>query len=448
MFGLPIDPRTYAPTFRAAISYFIRPGRQAYVSPFETHRKQPEWSKQVLNAFLLRLDWQIASEWQALKDRRRVLADLKAASRTGAVEGLVGSIGELEAERVRLEVVLRRQREDLAQFRVHVQYAEIEREASAITERIHEAVNRNVVDTELLASYQSALQTEVAPGTERVASMYREAGVVLTVEAMRALEEVNEFHRQLVENRRQFLTAEVARISRDRAARLVTVRELTERRAELLTVLEEHGALDEYTALQQLVGETAARLHAVEQRIALLREIDEGESRLRIDEELLRQRAELALIEQSESREKAVRLFNEFTETMYGSPGNLVIEVGSAGYRFSVEIVRAGSGGVGHMQVFAYDLVLASMWAGEVPSPGLLIHDSIVFEGVDERQVASALVLARRLSEERQFQYICMLNSDQVPTGDLPSDLPLTSETAQLVLNDEPESDSLLGMRF
>ena len=62
--------------------------------------------------------------------------------------------------------------------------------------------------------------------------------------------------------------------------------------------------------------------------------------------------------------------------------------------------------------VFCYDLTLAKIWSKREHSPGFLIHDSKIFEGVDERQRAGALQLARKTSEKEGFQYICTFNSD------------------------------------
>jgi uncharacterized protein YydD (DUF2326 family) len=139
--------------------------------------------------------------------------------------------------------------------------------------------------------------------------------------------------------------------------------------------------------------------------------------------------------------------FNDYSQVLYESPGDLIIEVGDQGYRFDVEIQRSGSGGVGNMKVFLYDLTVATLLAERGIGPGFLIHDSLIFDGVDERQVAGALQLAKDASERFGFQYVCLLNSDQVPTNDLPEDFDLGA-AVRLTLNDTPPEASLLGLRF
>lgn len=80
---------------------------------------------------------------------------------------------------------------------------------------------------------------------------------------------------------------------------------------------------------------------------------------------------------------------------------------------------------------------------------GVSIHDSTIFDGVDERQIARALTLAHRSTDEYGFQYICMLNSDQVPWKELPAELDdLREEHVALELTDAGEAGGLFGIRF
>ncbi len=68
LFGLPLGDRPkYSPTFRALISYFVRRGVDAYLSPFEQSKKQAEWDVQVHTAFLLGLAWEEAARAAAVE---------------------------------------------------------------------------------------------------------------------------------------------------------------------------------------------------------------------------------------------------------------------------------------------------------------------------------------------------------------------------------------------
>ena len=124
-----------------------------------------------------------------------------------------------------------------------------------------------------------------------------------------------------------------------------------------------------------------------------------------------------------------------------------MLDVTPTGLKFNIEIEKSGSTGIGNMKIFCYDLMLARLWSKHSPNLGVLIHDSIIFDGVDERQRALALELAARESEAHGFQYICTLNSDQVPSGEFSEKFNI-DHYVRLRLTDESVGKCLLGVHF
>lgn len=452
LFGLPSDneDKKFQPTFRGLISYFIRRGRDAFSTPFEHHRKQFDWEKQVNNAFLLGLAWEDARDLQLLKDQKKLLDDIKKLKKdtdTGVAIGIFGSLGELEALKVQVESQLRERKQTLSNFRVAPQYHELEANANRLTAEIHEATNNNIADKKLLEFYQSSLEAENEPSPDDVTRIYESVGIELPGLVVRRLEEVEIFHRRLIENRRDFLSTEIERIRRDVSSRERLIREKTEQRASLLEVLQTHGALEEYTRLQELYLEIVSNLNEINKRIEELNKFEEGKSALNIEKERLLQRARRDYQERRVQAEKARELFNTNSRFLYDAPGRLIINVGDNGFQFNVEISRDGSEGIDNMKIFCYDLMLAQLWSERAPSPRILIHDSTIFDGVDERQVRLALEFADRESRRCGFQYICTLNSDRVPYSEFAKDFNFDS-FVRLRLTDESDESGLLGILF
>ena len=172
-------------------------------------------------------------------------------------------------------------------------------------------------------------------------------------------------------------------------------------------------APEEYTALQNRLTESIRELNAVVDAIANLKAGEEGMSELKIEREKLRQRTRRDYDERESIRTEAISHFNRYSERLYEAPGRLVIDVTETGFKFDIEIERGDSTGFGNMKIFCYDLMLATLWSKRQPSPGILIHDSNIFDGVDERQRARALELAAEEAEVHGFQYLCLLNSDR-----------------------------------
>ena len=448
LFGLPLDLEGKGhPSFRSLISYFARRNAEAFNDPFVHYRSQQEGDKQVHNTFLLNLSWRHAREYQLAKEKEKGLKALKQAAKLGVLPGPAETLGELEARRVRLAERVEENRARLAGFRVHEEYAEIEAAANALTASIQERTNTNLVDRRRLELYQSSIAEEEPPEMPLVDRVYAEAGVDLPGLTLRRIEEVRAFHAKIVENRAQFLAEEMARLEQAIGRREAEVAGLDEQRAEHLKILRSHGALEEYTALQNRLTESARELNAVVDAIANLKSGEQGLSELKIEREKLRQRTRRDYDERESIRAEAISHFNRYSERLYEAPGRLVIDVTDTGFKFDIEIERGDSTGFGNMKIFCYDLMLATLWSKRQPSPGFLIHDSNIFDGVDERQRARALELAVEEAETHGFQYLCLLNSDMVPTGEL-KDSGLIRGATRLRLTDDDESGGLLGARF
>ena len=452
MFGLPSDneDKKFQPTFRSLISYFIRRGRDAFSTPFEHYRKQLEWDKQVNNAFLLGLAWENARDLQLLKDKQKLLDDIKKFKKdteTGVAIGILGSLGELEALKVQFESQLRERKETLSNFRIAPQYHELEEKANCLTGEIHETTNKIFVSKQLFELYQSSLDVENEPSSDDVVRTYESAGIELPGLVRRRLEEVEIFHRKIVENRREFLCDEIDRLRSVISYSERLIQEKIEERASLLEVLQTHGALEEYTKLQELHLETVSNLNEVNKRIEDLKKFEEGKSALKIEKERLLQRMRRDYEERHVQVERAIDLFNINSRFLYNAPGTLIINVSDNGFRFRVDIRRDGSEGIGNMKIFCYDLMLAQLWSERKPSPCILIHDSIIFDGVDERQVALSLELADRESRRWGFQYICTFNSDMIPQSEFSSDFDFDS-CVRLKLTDATDEGGLIGIRF
>ena len=449
LFGLSLEepPPKYQPTFRSLFSYLVRRDRDAFSSPFIHYRVQREWDKQVNNAFLLDLAWQHAGELQQLKDNESALNELRRAARDGLLQGLIGNLGNLEAERTRLDSEISQQSETLQSFRVHAQHAEIEQEANELTSRMQQMSNANITDARLLDLYLSSLEDDQDPDTDELLEVYDEVGVTMPDMVRRRLEEVQDFHRQIVANRRAYLQSEIQRIERGRSQRGLDLQAAIERRAQLLEVLQTHGALQEFTALNELHMDLVSRRNDVDNRISNLQRFEQGRSEVRVNRELLLQTARRDFEERREGRATAINLFNSNSQALYSAPGNLVVNIADTGLTFDVDILRSGSQGINNMKIFCYDLMLAQLWATKQPSPRLLMHDSTIFDGVDERQIAQSLELAHQEAENNGFQYVCALNSDTLPSNEFSHAFDLES-FVRLSLTDESEDGGLLGIRY
>ncbi|GEA14852.1 hypothetical protein E308F_10960 [Moorella sp. E308F] len=447
-FDLPLKPlEPYYPKFRSLLSYLIRVGKDAYHSPFSNNRKQQQWDEQVCTTFLLRLNPDYAGRWQALRDKEKRFKVLGEIQNINLPTGKKVTKAALFAKLTRLKEQVEKDRVALNTFRVHEQYEAMEQLANNLTEQIHQLVNDNISDEQLIAHYQEvSREEEVDINPSDVEKIYKEVGVAFPDQVRKRLEEVKAFHEAVIANRRYFVEREIEKLKTTIEERRVEIKKLTDRRAEILAVLSTCGALEDYMALERQYYATLDELKEVERAYNERVELEEGKSAIRREREDLKEKAEMDLSEREELRKEAILLFNQNSQVLYEVPGDLLIEVTDSGYKFEVEIERARSQGISNMKIFCYDLMLM-----QLPRinrfPKFLVHDSLIFEGVDNRQKAKAIELAAKEAGRLGFQYIMTINRDDVPWGDFsPGFENQFREAVRLELNDQ-EDGGLLGFQ-
>jgi len=449
LFGLPQtdDVHKYKPAYRSLISYFIRNGSDAYADPFRHYRHQRTWDFQLNVGFLLALNWEYASQWQILKDQEEALKALDKAIKTGAIKETIGTVGELEAEKVRLEEQLHCEQQALSDFKVHPQYEAIQEEADKQTATIHNLTNRNVIERRQLARYRESIASEKPPSDISLEKLYEESGVVFSTSIKRTLDEAKEYHEIIVENRKSFLKTEISRLERQIEQREKGIRKLTETRSNSLKILSTHGALQEMTSLQERFLDIKERCERIKTRIAESKDMASRKRAIKIRKTELESIAEKDHEQRRELWTEAIRLFNDNSQALYTSPGKLVINISDSGYKYDVEIERSGSEGVSKMKVFCFDLMLTEFVRSRDKNIDFLIHDSILYDGVDSRQRAKALERAHKVCSSLGTQYICTLNSDMVPRDDFSETFDFDNQV-RLTLTDRDPSGTLLGIQF
>lgn len=359
-----------------------------------------------------------------------------------------GTMGELLAERIRHSEDLLALENNIKEFKVHPQYKEMQKEANDLTDKIHQLLNKINIDERILREYEKSVAIEKDVSAQKVRDLYSNAGVSFPKELIRSLEEVEHFHTVIVSNRKEYLQNEEVRLKDTITKRRNEIELLSSRRAVAMKLLQSHGALEEYDALLEKKATIREKLERVKSAIANLSAFEDGKSALKIEQEELLKKARMDKVERSATVDKAISLFNKNSTVLYERPGVLAVDVQKSGYTYNIEIERSGSQGINYMKVFCYDLTLSQLWS-EVIKDHVLIHDSTIFDGVDERQTARSLELAASEAEQKGFQYICTLNSDDVPNGEFSSEFKKKFDSSvRLTLTDKEPEQSLLGFRF
>ncbi len=450
MFGLHNLPENEgrAPTFRSLFAYFVRrQGSGAFTTPEKQATMQQAGDFQVALLYLLGLDWQIASEWQKVRDRERTLSELKKAVGAGAFDNIIGKASDLRTQVAVAEARLKEMQARLADFRVLPQYAELESEADQLTRQINDLSNANVIDTATIRDLETAMRSEAPPPIDELASIYAEAGVSLPKLAIKRYDEVRSFHESVVRNRRDYLAGELIAAKQRIIVRDHEKQRLDERRAEVMNILKSHGALEQFSKLQAETARKEAEVESLRQRFDAAEQLEGTKNELDIERNRLTLRLRRDFAEQKARLSEAILAFEETSNRLYESAGSMTVDETSNGPQFQFPMQGSRSKGIKNMQIFCFDMMLMRLCVKRGSGPSFLVHDSHLFDGVDGRQLVSALKVGAETAKALGFQYIVTMNEDDA-FKESTEGFKVREYILPVVLTDAKEEGGLFGFRF
>ena len=206
------------------------------------------------------------------------------------------------------------------------------------------------------------------------------------------------------------------------------------------------GALEHFAALQAEAGRVQADARDLQRRYELAQRIEADKTKIQ------NRRMQLLLRLQADHRERGDRLaaaiarFKEYSRALYQERrGSLIVRETQRGPKFDIEIAGKGSVDIDSMQILCFDLTITTLLQDRGIGPGFLIHDSHIFGGVDERQIASAVMLGSHLAEKHGFQYIITMNTDSLPQ--FPKHFDIESHVNEIKLTDAIQDCGLFGFK-
>lgn len=438
----------FSPTFRSLFSYFVR--RQSaggLLSPIKQSTQQLQWDQQVAISYLLGLDWTIPQQWQHIREKERTLKELKKAAVGGTFGDLIGTSAELRTKLTLSEERSRQLKEQISNFQFLPEYHNLENEASQLTRELGSLADGNTIDRQLLSKLQQSLNHEVGSSVNDLERLYEEAGVILPEAIIHRFEDVRAFHESIIENRKSYLGNELEEAKRRIEAREEQMTKINDRLAQVMAILQSHGALDQFTKLQSELAKREAETESIRQQFAAAEQLEGLKSELEVERRQLELRLRQDYREQEGILRHAILAFEDISGALYEKAGSLTIDASLNGPLFDVTIHGQNSKGISNMQIFCFDMMLMRLWAERDMGPGFLVHDSHIFDGVDERQVAKALQIGERAARDLNFQYIVTMNSDAIP-HESPDKFDLREYILPLHLTDATEDGGLFGIRL
>jgi uncharacterized protein YydD (DUF2326 family) len=451
MFGLPavsILGTGEFLSFRSCFPYFARRQRSDGYFNWRRHfaqQKPVTW--QVSLSFLLGLDREGPLELHRVKEDEKQRLQLEKFFRSELAQIAIPSTAKLKSAARKLKRQLDKLNGQLDDFKIIDFYDDLVDEANTLQQSIDELANANVLDGELVKDLVASMETESPPAVPDIEQLYKEAGVVLPGISLKRYDEVQNFHTAVVSNRRVHLQAELNDARERVATRRKQIAKMSERRNSIMAILNSGGALSHYRRLDHQRGELQSQYETVSRQLELSEKISLMKSDLKVRRAEAERKIRQDLVERREIVEDAASTFEQISQQLYDAPSLLEIRANKNGLDFHVDSPEIASEGISRVQVFTFDLMLATVCAKRGFWPGFLIHDSHIFDGVDGRQVASALRIAGERTMQLGGHYIVTMNSDDLDKAERESSLSFAEYIVQPELDDSP-SGCLFGFRF
>ncbi len=440
LFGIEKYP-PFSPTFNSLFSYFVRKKPESYFDPFFHGKNQQVWDMQVNTAFLLGLNWNCATKAQKLRAEKSYLD-----KKLNKINEEFPDQGDMEAEKLNLEQDYNKKSKELSEYKVHYQYKELQKDANEFSEKINKLSNENMILRRKCDNYSKSTQNEKTQKNNGLEKLYSEMGIVFPENIQKTLNDARIFHEKIIENRKNFLNVEIVRIKNQVRNNEIELNKYDKKRSKLLKILNTHKALDDFKLLQEQLYSTKIKIEKIKNNIAKFIDIDNEKDKNKEKKLLLKEEIKREYEDRRAYWEYSSRIFLENSIKLYGESGKLIINTSEKGYSYEIDFPKSDSRGVGKMKIFCYDWMLLESNLHNFKM-NFLIHDSEIFDGVDPKKTALALILSMKKCIELNIQYIFTINYDAIPKKHLPDDFDIEEHTC-LTLKDKKPEDHLFGFIF
>ncbi|MBO2455432.1 DUF2326 domain-containing protein [Actinomadura barringtoniae] len=443
-------PSTETPVSGRTLMSFTmrRADTGGFQQPTSTFSGQSPHEAMICLSHLFGLDVGLATEYRTLSQQDTTRKKLVEAAKDPVWGKIVGRSAELRGEISAVEQRITELRQQVDAFQVVPGYEDLRREADALDRQIRELRDLDEVERHNLEQMIRATAEVEEPDDRYLEQAYRQLNIVLAGEVRRRFDEVRSFHHSIVRNRDKQLQEETELLQQRLAEREREREQLGQRLAALLRTLQEGGALDALTALQSVLAREQATLQALRNRFQAAQTLEA--SRREIESRRLALESAMTddLNDRTEITSEASRLFNVFARQLYGQSHNPYLAFEARKQRLDIEakIDADGSRGIHNMVIFCFDLTAAVIAHRNQRGPDFLVHDSHLYDGVDERQVSAALQLAADVMSDEGMQYIVTMNSDDLHKAETKGFDP-DPHVIEPILTDQPDG-GLFGFRF
>lgn len=441
-------------TFRSLLPKFMRRGSKEYVDPLNTSDRS-DYDILIRNAFLLGLDVDLIAKKAILRDEIVRIKNLRENFKNDTLLKDFYSGGkDTEIHLNHLEHQIRELERAKEKFVVAENYHELQKAADQIATEIDNNKNTLFLIGHAIENINKSIKEQPDIALERLQSLYGELTHAFKPESLKRLDELDGFHKRMLENRIARLSQEKLRLIDQQKAIEATLKKKQSELDKQLHILGQTGALDQYTAMVNQIATLSSQAEKLRDYQTIEREYSNKEADLKgqLNDEVIKSNNYLE--ETHEFRDRHTGIFKKFVDRFY--PGKIAgISIqnndGDNKIRFDldVHVENDSSDGINEVRIFCYDMTLLTLRQGH--KVGFVFHDSRLFANMDVRQRAMLFRVANECAVTLGIQYVATLNPDfisgmvaEFSTEEMQS---LIKNNIVLELKDDSNAGKLLGIQ-
>lgn len=402
-------------TWNTLFSRFVRRYRSCYSTFDGFMPKESDYSKVLNNCYLLGLDIDLIVKKKELRDKQKASSATEKAIKKDPVfrQYYLGK-HDAEIDVADLQYRIADLEKQIAEFKISNNYHELEIEANEKSYQKKQYENRRVIISNNIKNIESALQETSEVKEEKLLKVYEAANVEIPDMVKKNLDDVLQFHKDLLESRNGRLRKELSKQKTELKELDDKIAELGVRMDELLEYLNTHGALEEYMALTKQLTSLKNELNRIEEYQKILKAYKD--TKLDIKTEFITQdkEADSYLADISKELLRLMNQYSGFAKKFYPKKRSGLSIKNNSGenmLRYSVDarIEDDSSDGVNEVRIFCFDLIIL---LSKVSDIRFLMHDSRLFANMDPRQREMLFRILNEICEKNEIQYICSINED------------------------------------
>ncbi|PFG51976.1 uncharacterized protein YydD (DUF2326 family) [Marinobacter sp. LV10R520-4] len=389
--------------FRQVFNIFARRhGGSFYASPLtQQGQDRHDYFQKFANLQLLGLDTDLVERKKKIKED---LSDLK---NTQTI--LENQKEKYESKNIKdLEELVNKLTEDRNNFVIAENFDQLKRHGDELTNEANKFRNQIYkLDTSItrkLHNLELSKKININPRT--VQSLYEEAKFHFNEKLYRNIEEVTNFHNNLLSNRRERLDQEIQSARNSIKTQDKYLKDVESRRDRILKDLDSRGALEEYNSINETINRLSKEIVELQKFSSMLKELRERETELDLENAKLKSDS-LEYLDREEQRlEKIENQYRTLVKKFYDNHGGkLKINLTKdAKYLFDIDIdiPRDGSQGVSEVKIFCYDILLYELNKDLL---GFIAHDGYIFSEMDPRQKSMIFKVILEKTKSGTLQY-------------------------------------------